>query len=149
MRKILTVILTAVMAVTFAGCSRQLSEQEYADTIFSTYKTYLSELQDMALKQMDGDKGEEVLAAIDRASAALDEIERINPPALYSSQHQAICEAMPNQRDELNINKRIAEEGQTEELLQQMQDIVSVSIFHEKMFSLIKILREDGYLKPE
>ncbi len=148
MRKILAVILTALMAVTFAGCSRQLSEQEYADTILATYKTYVSEVLDMAANQMDGNK-EEVLAAIDRASAALDEIERINPPALYSSQHQALCEALPNQRDELAVNRRIAEEGQSEELLQQIQDIASVSVFHEKMLSLIKNLREDGYLDLE
>ncbi len=148
MRKILAVILTALMAVTFAGCFRQLSEQEYADTILATYKTYVSEVLDMAANQMDGNK-EEVLAAIDRASAALDEIERINPPALYSSQHQALCEALPNQRDELAVNRRIAEEGQSEELLQQIQDIASVSVFHEKMLSLIKNLREDGYLDLE
>lgn len=146
MKKILLVIFAAVITLTFSACSQQLSEQEYADKLLATYRTYVSELQDMAFKQMNKAQTDEILGAIDRASSALDEIERMNPPALYSAQHRSLCEAMPNQRSELAVNKRIAVKGESEELLKELEENASVTDFHEQMLSIVKLLKTDGYL---
>lgn len=145
---VISALFTLFAILTLTACSGQLSEQEYADRIMPAYKTYVSKLVEAAAMQFTDDSQssqEELTAALDEASAALDEIEQLNPPAIYSAQHKSVCEAMQYARNELAILKRIAEEGESDELLELLEEAASATDFHDKMLALAKNLREDGY----
>ncbi len=141
----ISALFMALVLLTLTACSAQLSEQEYADKIMPAYKTYVSKLVEAATMKFTEGSQEEITAVLDEASAALDEIEQLNPPAIYSAQHQSICEAMQYAREEIAINKRIAEEGESDELLELLEAAASETDFHDKMLTLAKHLRDDGY----
>lgn len=144
MKKILAVIL-ALFTLTLTACSAELTPEQYSEKLRSTYITYNTELMDTATQLSSYSPAEEINAAADRASAALDEIEHMNPPALYSAQHAAVCEAMANERTWLETARKIAAEGDSDELLNQLTTCASNTEFHDQMSTLIKNLRTDGY----
>lgn len=143
MKKILTVILVTVM-LALAGCAAELSQQEYHDKLMETYRTYNTELLDASAKLGINASSAEITAAADRAESALAGIEKLNPPAIYSAQHKAICEAMQTERSWLETVRKIAADGNSDELLDQLATYADSSDFHSQVFSAIKRMREDG-----
>ena len=112
MKKILAVIL-ALFTLTLTACSAELTPEQYSEKLRSTYITYNTELIDTATQLSSYSPAEEINAAV--------------------------CEAMANERTWLETARKIAAEGDSDELLNQITTCASNTEFHDQMSTLIKI----------
>lgn len=112
MKKILAVILTALMLVV-SGCSGEMTEEKYYDKLTDNIQEYLALSDDVSAQSELGSASDpsQLKAALDLAEKPLDAILALDPPESLSEKHQALCDGVELQKQWIAAIRAAIEDG--------------------------------------
>lgn len=133
------------IALIFTGCGKRLTEREYFDELYATFKQYSSDMRNIGSLQTNVSVSE-LKGQLDRAKElcktaekTLDGFMKMNPPSQFDDKHKKLTSAVKLEKDFLKATEKIFTATSEEELSKYTKEAEAVfdGIPEEQQFAAV------------
>ena len=117
MTKRFTALLIAVLlpiTLIFTGCGQRLTEQEYYDELYASFKEYAAALEEIETVQVDVGSSQEKMLELtkaaeicEKAEIALEKFDKINPPDSFAEKHKTLLTAVGYEKEFVKASRKV------------------------------------------